>query len=778
MAQQLFNRLNAVYTDAPWRTIAARPKDWPKNSTGTRIADVKTLVVHETAGWSGRRNGEEMFEGEYLPGKGRHKGLTTQLYIAGDGTVMLGMELPRKSAHANFVNGWALGCETGHGWGNFKHTAHIGPWTTTDETLVDDPDNPGKKKPGPTNGNLIPLRAKPSNHWIALSGDGTLESEADDDLPGLKFYIRVKDFPGEIVLGTWTTGRYVGPWRQQLRVPEMVFNEHQYRSWALLARYVAEQHLLPRNFSLYPWKNRSGGFGDAGTGHHGMLDDAGRFAQIVLADEGLSRSPQTFGLPAGTVLTEAALQATYPGGNRPFEPAVKPVPATPTTPAKPGKPAVPRRNAHWTALFNVFRGFHAHGYSGDPNLGDDHDCPGPMFDWHRFAREVWDWWWWPFDLDAAAPETAAAARPYSLASRDGNTPLKEYFWGTPAATVQGRARPGLHGASGSPRTFELPQTARVYAMANGELVAARFPAEGAGASLAFVLVRHELYHRLDERPPAPTATPPVFANRIDYNIPPTTVYSLYIHLGRPPGMRFDRVVPENPEWLNRVLARKKECEVGTAFRTSARGAAIPLSHWDGRPPGAGDRPSLLSGWFADNAALGPFLERLRTGMVAVAPQEPNTLPIRVLLGDYLGHAGPIGGGRRGVRVEVFSTTALPDFTAVDTTTTTRGWTPPAGAAAPVVRYASEWARTPTGAEATALQASGADLALVNWWREIQPATLNPRLPADAHLDFNGVVHHYDPLSFLPWINQRTWRSEWPKYRATDPAGIPAAPRPR
>lgn len=25
---------------------------------------------------------------------------------------------------------------------------------------------------------------------------------------------------------------------------------------------------------------------------------------------------------------------------------------------------------------------------------------------------------------------------------------------------------------------------------------------------------------------------------------------------------------------------------------------------------------------------------------------------------------------------------------------------------------------------------------------------------------------------------RTWHGEWPKYRATDPAGIPAGPRPR
>jgi hypothetical protein len=101
-----------------------------------------------------------------------------------------------------------------------------------------------------------------------------------------------------------------------------------------------------------------------------------------------------------------------------------------------------------------------------------------------------------------------------------------------------------------------------------------------------------------------------------------------------------------------------------------------------------------------------------------------------------------------------------------------------GTGSPAVRYASEWARTPTGAELTALQAAGVDPRLVNWWADVQPATLNTRLPTDAHLDERGVVIHYDPMTFLPWINQRTWRSEWPKYRATDPAGVPTAPRPR
>ncbi len=95
-----------------------------------------------------------------------------------------------------------------------------------------------------------------------------------------------------------------------------------------------------------------------------------------------------------------------------------------------------------------------------------------------------------------------------------------------------------------------------------------------------------------------------------------------------------------------------------------------------------------------------------------------------------------------------------------------------------MRYASEWARDPTAAELPGLQVAGVDTTLINWWSTVQLATLNARFPADARLDAHGMAVHDDVLTFLPWLNNRTWRSEWPKYRAVDAAGIPAAPRPR
>jgi hypothetical protein len=754
VAQQLRDRLNAVFSDAPWQQVSAAG-----GAAGRRINDVKTLIVHETSGWPPRDNGRDMFMRHFVPPPPADR-LTTQLYISGDGTVLQGMELPNSTQHAGFTNGWALGSETGHGWGNYADNDHVGPFTSTDETKVPNPHPPPAMIPSATFGALIAPHAKPGNLWITMSGDGTIADAAADDLPGIKFFVRHQAF-NEVVFGMWTTARYPGPWRQPQRVPEMLFTEPQYRAWALLARWIAEEFLLPRNFPLLPHKTRTSGEGTAGD--HGVLNDAASFSAIVLADEGLSRSPTTFDLPAAPVPpTAESLQRAYNG------------------------PRPANVNPRWQSMFNVFRGFHGHGFCGDPRNGD-HDCPGPMFDWHRFAREVWDWWWFPFDFNPTTPNAAVAARPYSLLNRDGSTPLKEYFWSTPVATPRARGRQGIHGAHGTPQTFELPEGSRVYAVANGELVAARFPAETGDVSLAFMLVRHEVFHRLDARPPAPGAGAvlPVFANRIDYDVAPTSVYSLYMHLGRPAAMSFDAVVDGNPDWLNRVLARKKEAQLGVDFHASAAAAPIPAAKWNDRPPSTvGRRPTLLEGWVADNNGLTTFLNTLRAGNLAIVPLDADATPIRILLGDFLANAGVISrdhvSTRRGVRVELFTTALISnEFMPADTSAAGTGWSPAIGVGSPAIRYQSEWARNPTAAELPGLQVAGVDPTLINWWANVQLATLNARFPADARLDAQGVVVHYDVLDFLQWLNARTWRSEWPKYRANDPAGgTPAAPRPR
>ena len=301
-----------------------------------------------------------------------------------------------------------------------------------------------------------------------------------------------------------------------------------------------------------------------------------------------------------------------------------------------------------------------------------------------------------------------------------------------------------------------------------------------------MVVRHDVFHRLDARAPNPAANPPVFANRLDYDAEPASVYSLYMHLGRPAGMSFDTVVDANPDWLNRVLARKKEAQIGELFRNRQDGGqSIPVAKWNDRPPGNPRRPTLLEAWIADNASYTAFLDTLRFGNLAIVPLAADTTPIRILLGDSLAIAGVTfrnqATTRRGVRIEVFSNRQVGgnDFLFTDSTASGGGWQPPTGTGEPpIIRYPSEWARDPTDAEHASLQAAGVPTGLVNWWAAVQLASLHARFPADAALPANGSVTHYDPITFMPWLNRRTWRSEWPKYRATDPAGIPAAPRPR
>ena len=122
-------------------------------------------------------------------------------------------------------------------------------------------------------------------------------------------------------------------------------------------------------------------------------------------------------------------------------------------------------NLAWLRLFDFYRGFHGHGFSGNIKHAagfDDHDCPGPLFDWHRFARETWDWWWYPFDFDDSHTTTALTIRGYRRA--DGNTPLLEYFFddrpaaGTVDPRIARASTPGsVHGASSSPSTFRLEE---------------------------------------------------------------------------------------------------------------------------------------------------------------------------------------------------------------------------------------------------------------------------------------------------------------------------------
>jgi len=762
-----------VFTNAPEQRALAERAHWVGRPFADAIADVRAFVVHETSGWPTRLHGGNMFDRAFFGGAthAAHTGEVTQLYVAGDGTVMLGMTLPLQTFHANFVNAWSLGSETGHAWGNYAGNEHLGPFSQSDHTKN------AAGEPIPPYGAFRPLHAMPVNGWTPLSANA---ANVDvDDYPGLRLWFRHAGL-GEVVVTLWTTERYAGPWRQPQRVCEMLFSEAQYRSWALLLRFIAERFLVPRNFPVLPHKMRSSGFGTAG--NHGMLTDALSFRSIVRADEILFRSLATFGITEAQLNNDADVTRIYRSGLQQI-----------------GNLS---RNQQWTRVFDRFRGFHGHGFSGDPTRGRDHDCPGPMFDWHRLAREVWDWWWHPFDFDAAQATTNVPRRAYSH-DWDGNTLLTEHFFNTPAATYRGRAVPGIHGNTGSPRTYRLERDSPVYALANGELVAARFPPETGDVSLAFILVRHEIFHQPDILGALPDIVregldlPPGLPDRISYDDAPSTVYTLYMHLGRPAGMSFNSVTTGNPDWLYRLIMRTTESENGVNIHNAHPPTAAELPAWNSVPPGAGSsvarRPTVLEGWTMDAQHLRRRLDQLSRGELMIAPS-PDLVwvsPIRVLLGDFLGIAGVISrthaATTHGVRVEVFSRNVVSssDF---DFNRSNNRWDPPNIPLRPrpgghALFYSSEWWDIPEGNDIAAFQVNGVDVSLLGWMNLVEGVTIFSRLyPEDGRLPRGFGEVHYDPDSFMQWLNDRTWHSEWPKYRLKDAAGAPLAtpaqPRPR
>jgi hypothetical protein len=708
------NDLTPWYDETPAAEVMdpVNQPNWVAGNFGANIAHVRSVVTHITGGWPRRERARD-FVRRYIdrtynpPG---HRGLGPQFLISGDGTCFRLINLPRRTGHATFVNEWALGVETGNAGDG---TDLIGP------------------------------RQPPNASWIQGSGDA-------EDIPGAKLWINREAGTDEVTPSWWTTASYAGPGRAVMGAGHMLVTEWQYRTWALLLRYLFEEFDLPRNFPLLPHRQRLD-----------LMTDSVAFRRMVLADERADMMRRAF----------AAAPVNISSVN--FEAANAAVLQTQYAAAVATPSGTKRHNRAWRAFFDHFRGVHGHGFSGAVHAGrSDHDCPGAVFDFHRLAREVSDYWWYPFDV--AGGSAATARRPYRRFRID--TPLIEYFFDEDEGLRTARNAVGIHGNTSSPQTYRLEPRSPIYAMSNGELLAARFPAPADGVSLAFTLVRHEVFHqRL-----FPSMTfhgIPLLPGSIDHARPPSSVYTLYMHLGRAAGMTFDNVHDDNPDWLNRVLARQKECRIGVDFFDGhPTHHGIPEARWNNRPPGVPRRPTTLEAWRADLDATTVFVEALRRGDVAVMTSRADTQPIRVLLGDFLGESGVtlrVGGvSTHGVRVETFSRSFVaPTFSLV---TNQNAWNPPAGLPGPpCLRYVSEWARIPTAAERAAMVTIGVNPDLLGWWPVVALLQLlDGTLTADARLPATGNVVHYRPIEFAKWLNQVTWASEWPKYEVTDAAGQP------
>jgi len=800
-ARALWTRLSPYFDDTPRTRHVEAPAgraNWPTHFGGD-IPDVRSVVVHCTEGWPSRDKWNE-FVDRYtvIPvapatplnpadpasvkawknyrTKVANRGVGPHFYMAHDGSVFRLLTETSMCWHATFVNGWAIGVETGN--------------------LLSGPDGTG---PAAGAGGPWP------GSWTALTANAA-------DVPGARFY--AKSVNGEVLVYAWSNANSPQSDSSSAGPRMMWITEAQYRGWARFARWLAEVWRIPRNFPLRPHLLRAAAW---------QAPRWRAYREIVNADPMREPLIRTQLQPAPYNCPAAVFDSDDPATGFPHVYAQ-------------GVANLPNgqgRNELWTKLFNSFRGFHGHGFSGETSA-KDHNCPGAWFDWHRFARDVWDYWWYPFDLARAAPAAPITSgrprRDYGVS--DGY--LAEHYFDDDAALYAGVTPAGFYPVGeetvtphlvlefgSSPATgmirmfrrywgfwhggmhFHLDSGSPIYALAAGKLVAARLHAPGVGGqdpfdrhnaasahpSAHFVLLRHEVFFRRRGA-----------TSRIDYDQEPTHVYSLYMHLGTPSGLSYTDIVDANPTWLNRVIAVKKEYDAGLAFRTAHPN---PAAQWT---PHA-------TRWTRQQGAIDNALTELQAGRIAIFPQNEDA--IAVSLGDAVGIAGHLNTNAFGLHLEVFSRDQLSDpwFDAVDQSASARRPyhdeqnlddvtaflaarvpVPANGSVAAVyrpipavlkatrfqkvaLRSKSEWALTaadfPAGGWAAAEK--------LMWYPIVNPAltTLLATSEPAASLPSDSVVWHYHPLGFMSWLNDITWRSEWPKFQVKDASGadVPAPPRP-
>lgn len=757
----LRNRLNPVLDDSNVAVVEAARAHWPTGAGfGDEFDDVQAIIMHATAGWPFRSKAD-IFVQRITGGPGTAKrGFSGQYYMSYDGAAFQVFAENKIIWHANQENRRAIGIETGCLANVAAPTSTNGPW---------------------------------NRRWQALSTDA-------EDIPGAKLYIRRA--VNDIVVAFWTVSRPSAPDSVAAGSRMMLFSDAQYRSLALLGRYLAERWKVPRKFPLRPHLLRSRNWRADNSEIYRALVDADPMKDILIRTQ-LTAAPII--CPAATYATEAGLRAAYRRG------------IYTASWTSGGTVKSHRVNRLWTRFFSSYRGFHGHGFSGAVR-GNDHNCPGATFEWHRFAREVWDWWWFPFDLaPVLATNYVSSVQQRRDYGRTAPDLLEYYFDPLPSLyykkTTRGFfgvgeevARPVSYGSGGvawdSDRYwgywhggmhFQLSADTPVYAAANGQVVAARFPSNlpsGARESTRFLLVRHEVFHHTTAE------------GRINYNDQePSIVYSLYMHLGQPEGMSFDNVVDANPDWLNKILKRKKEYDLGLAFHNTH-----PHAAW-------GDLPA---GWRQAQTDYDQILSDLRAGRTVVFPEIDNTLrsapnpqgtgapfscagrALHVTLGDFLGTVGEFAGGYA-IHFEIFSRDLIdgdhftgeqvnPSGPFYDQSVTERvtrliqqrGQVTSVRAfrnlqfeqraarlRCVALRFKSEWALQ----ENDFPQGGWTRNQPLMWWRDVIPA-MNRSAPDVASLPADGVVWHYHPLGFMAWLNRITWRSEWPKYRITNSANAP------
>ena len=538
-----------------------------------------------------------------------------------------------------------------------------------------------------------------------------------EDLAGMKLYALLHPTDQEDLNLLWIAlDTYAGPgdlpntrfgnWRNSL------FTDRDYRSLTILCRFLAENNSIPRNFPTLPYVARDLDSGDSAV-----------FRQLLLGDPTCDQIANRMGLDVAVARAGgAAWNAAYTST------------ANESSALKRWKNFFGLPPTRSRATLPSYMGFISHFINGG------HPCPGPYFDWHRFAREMWDWWWYPFDFTATPREPTTAPRPYRQARRA--TRLVEYYYdavGGDADYASVRRLDAPPPGHGSYEQFQLAQDVPVHSLANGVIVAARLPiASTGGASNGFLLTRHEVF--LPDR---------VEDTRIRYDSPPTRVWSL-IRFVSAPGFSVSQISLTNPEWLNRFVMRLKECELAIAYHTAHSDVAAWRRAWGHLPIPADPRatatavPTVGEQIERDARAYRTLADDLNAGKLVMFPRDVagEATTVRTVLGDYIGKPGDLGDGTFGIQVEIFSQDPLPVPEAVSQTISVL--------------------EDPL-------------------WTSVTAAARHESAAADD-LPAAGVICSYPMDQFLRWINRITWRHEWQKYSVLDfstnpPVDAPAPARP-
>jgi hypothetical protein len=745
---KLLDRLNQFLDESRSVTVmqaqppsAAPQPHWPGQGFGAALpANPQSIVIHETSGYP-TYAAADSFVNRYTS-RAREAGIGPQYYVSGDGTVfrLIDINPPRLTWHAGYMNNVSLGIENG----DLGDNRQIGPDAviTAGDVLRESP----ALTPAQATQRAAALQGVARLYWRSFSTDPNAPTDPTrpEDLSGLKLHLLLHPGQGtagtsEGVLiwfatagynGTQNTGQMGGNFRK------MLFTEPNFRSLVLLCRYLAELFGIPRNFPVLPYVTMDG---QSNPGAANQQNQKDMFRRFILCDERAELLAQAAGTTFNLVNNDDAalpgffqshiVQNLDPRGH------------------------VFHHNTAWTNMFSDasrgFRGIVGHGVVGDTAPRDSHSmCPGPFFDWHRFSREIWDWWWYCFDFSPVPPTTnvqpSQTVRPYRAAR--GDTLLREYYYDAGAQPADyTAARLAVTETQTGGNTFALGAQTPVYAMANGVLVAARIPMAGPlfpPTSDGFVLIRHEVFSQGAN-------------NLIDYDRDPTYVYSLTYYLQCPQNV-LNNVSNKNPDWFNRFMMRLKEAELLVQFQAApANLHDNPLqSAWNRAPSGGGNqRPTLGNLTIMDANAYRTASDLLAHGNVAFFPVEhrPGATPVRVGLGDFLGFPdivpGTLTGNQVGVMVDIFTASPLP----------------------------RRFSMRPTGP--TGRQSASPLVASAGWWPALCQLLSNEQ-DAAKELPTNGIVWHYDMVDFLGWINGVTWVSEWQKYRIVDLLNPNGPPRPK